>query len=78
MNIEVNNFENYTEDEYRDNLLRLGVDSHSSLVGKKVYYSQKAYGEHRVIRWDADRAEFLLELDGQRFWSNPFKIFHIS
>lgn len=25
MNIDVNNFENYTVDEYRDNLLRLGA-----------------------------------------------------
>ena len=74
MNIETTNFENYTADEYRDNLLRLGAVSHSSFVGKTVYYSQKAYGEHKVVRWDENRAEFLLDLDGQRFWSNPFRI----
>ena len=39
-----------------------------------VYYSQKAYGEHKVVKWDEDRAEFLLDLDGQKFWSNPFRI----
>jgi len=67
-------FENFTADEYRDNLLRLGAVSHSSFVGKTVYYSQKAYGEHKVVKWDEDRAEFLLDLDGQKFWSNPFRI----
>lgn len=46
MKLDVNNFENYTADEYRNNLLRLGALSHSSLVGKTVYYSQKAYGKH--------------------------------
>ena len=74
MKLDVNNFENYTADENRDNLLRLGAVSHSSLVGKTVYYSQKAYGEHTVIKWDEDRAEFLLDLDGQQFWSHPFSI----
>ncbi len=54
--------------------LRIGAVSHSSFVGKTVYYSQKAYGEHKVVRWDENRAEFLLDLDGQRFWSNPFRI----
>jgi hypothetical protein len=35
MNIETTNFENFTADEYRDNLLRLGAVSHSSLLAKK-------------------------------------------
>lgn len=74
MKLDVNNFETYTADEYRDNLLRLGAVSHSSLVGKTVYYSQKIYGEHKVVKWDADKAEFLLDFDGQMFWSNPFRI----
>jgi hypothetical protein len=74
MKLDVNNFDNYTADEYRDNLLRLGAVSHGSFVGKKVYYSKKEYGEHKVIKWDADRAEFLLDFEGQRFWSNPFMI----
>ena len=74
MNIETTNFENFTADEYRDNLLRLGAVSHSSFVGKEVYYMKKGYGLHTVVKWDADRAEFLLDLDGQKFWSNPFRI----
>lgn len=74
MKLDVNNFENYTGDEYINNLSRLGLANHSSLVGEKVYYSRKTYGEHLVIKWDADKAEFLLDLDGQRFWSTPFSI----
>lgn len=74
MELDVNNFKNFTIDEYRDNLLRLGAPSHNSLVGKTVYYSQKSYGEHKVIKWDEDRGEFLLDLNGQKFWSNPFRI----
>ena len=69
MRLDVNNFENYTADEYRDNLLRLGAVTHSSLVGKTVYYVKPQYGEHKVVKWDEDRAEFLLDLDGQKFWS---------
>jgi len=74
MNIETTNFENFTADEYRDNLLRLGAVSHSSLVGKTVYYVKPQCGEHTVVKWDEDKAEFLLDLDGQKFWSNPFRI----
>jgi len=37
MNIETTNFENFTADEYRDNLLRLGAVSHSSFVGKTEF-----------------------------------------
>jgi hypothetical protein len=75
MNIEPTNFENFTADEYRNNLLRLGAVSHSSLIGAKVYYSKKIYGLHTIVKWDNKTAEFLLELDGDRFWSNPFRIF---
>ena len=74
MNIETTNFENFTADEYRHNLLRLGAVSHSSFVGKTVYYVKKGYGEHTVVEWDKDKAEFLLDLEGQKFWSNPFRI----
>ena len=74
MDIETTNFENFTADEYRDNLLRLGAVSHSSFVGKIVYYVKKGYGEHTVVEWNKDRAEFLLDLEGQKFWSNPFRI----
>lgn len=54
MNIETTNFENYSSDEYYDNLIRLGIINHSSLVGKSVYYSRKIYGEHQVIKWDRE------------------------
>ena len=74
MDIETTNFENFTADEYRENLLRLGAVSHSSFIGKTVYYVKKGYGEHTVVEWNKDKAEFLLDLDGQRFWSNPFRI----
>jgi len=74
MDIETTNFENFTADEYRDNLLRLGAVSHSSLVGKTVYYVKKGYGEHTVVEWNRVRGEFLLDLEGQKFWSNPFRI----
>ena len=45
------------------------------LVGKTVYYYQKTYGKY-IFKWDEDedRAEFLLDLNGQKFWSNPFII----
>ena len=76
MSIETTNFENFTADEYRDNLLRLGIVSHSDLVGKQVYYVKPAYGVHTVEKWDADKAEYLLNLDGQKFWSNPLRIHH--
>ena len=73
--MDVKNFTDFNKGEYSENLLRLGIKNHKDLVGNKVYYSLKVYGEHVVIEWNQDRAEFLLELDGQRFWSNAFKIF---
>lgn len=72
--MDVNNYESFTESEYKDNLDRLGVRTHESLMGKSVYYSKMSYGVHIVIEWDPDRAEFLLDLEGQKFWSNPFRI----
>lgn len=77
MDIETKNFENFTEEEYKSNLIRLGAISHSSMIGRTVYYSQRVYGEHTVLKWDSDRAEFLLDLDGQKFYSNPFKILNL-
>ena len=74
--MDITNFNNFTKDEYAENLLRLSIVSHSDLVGKKVYYVKKSYGEHTVIKWNEDRAEFLLDMEGQRFYSNPFRIHH--
>ena len=72
--LDVYNFENFTPDEYIINLERLDIISHEQLVGGLVYYSQKSYGKHTVIQWDGYKGEYLLELDGDRFWSNPFNI----
>jgi hypothetical protein len=74
MKLDVNNFENFTKAEYSANLLRLAAVSHSSFVGKTVYYVKPQYGQHKVIKWDENKSEFLLDLDGQKFWSNPFSI----
>jgi hypothetical protein len=64
----------FTKEEHKENLKRLGVDNYESLVGGEVYYSLPIYGIHKVLGWDNERGEFLLELDGQKFWSNPFRI----
>lgn len=77
--LDVNNFRDFTLEEYRENLNRLGVDSHTSLVGKKVYYVKTSYGEHKVLKWNSDTAMFLLEYrDGSKFHSNPFQIIQID
>lgn len=72
--LDVNNFDNFTEKEYVTNLERLRIASYSELIGENVWYCKKGYGEHKVEKWDADRAEYLLNLEGDKFWSNPFKI----
>lgn len=74
MDIQTTNFENFTQAEYIENLARLGIVNHTSLVGTQVYYVLKQYGKHTVLKWDAVKAEYLLDLDGQKFWSNPFRI----
>lgn len=74
VNIDVTSFKDYTHAEYFENLQRLKIDKHASLVGHDVYYGQSVYGIHHVIDWSADGGEYLLELDEQRFWSNPFRI----
>jgi hypothetical protein len=74
MDVDVKNFENFTLEEYVNNLIRLNVNNHESLVGSVVYYSKKSYGKHTIVSWDENRGEFLLDLDGDKFWSNPFRI----
>ena len=74
MELDIKNFETHTLDEYRDNLLRLGVVSHSCLVGKDVYYLHKVYGKHKVLKWDEDLGLYQLEKNGKKSWSNPFLI----
>ena len=75
MFIETSNFENYSSEEYSKNLQRLGLESHTSLVGKSVYYSKEIYGKHNVIEWNSEKAKYLLDLEGQMFYTNPFRIF---
>lgn len=74
MKVDVKNFETFTEEEYRENLIRLKADSYESLVGSLVFYSKPQYGKHKILKWDIDKGEFLLDLDGDKFWSNPFRI----
>ena len=72
--MDVKNFDEFTAQEHRDNLKRLGVSSYGSLVGQTVHYCHPAYGDHVVVKWNPDTVEFLLSLDGQKFWTNPFRI----
>lgn len=74
MNVDVTNFKNYTYEDYLNNLLRLGIENYESLVGKNVYYVKPSYGVHTILEWNPSKAEYLLYLDGDRFWSDPFRI----
>jgi hypothetical protein len=40
-----------------------------------MYITTNLHGIHKVEKWDPDEGEYLLNLDGQKFWSNPFRIF---
>jgi hypothetical protein len=73
--MDINNFENFTKEEYLENLKRLGIEKYSSLVGKEVFYSIPIYGKHKVLNWDENKGEYLLEYGGYKFLSNPFRIF---
>ena len=66
--------ENFTKEEHKSNLTRLNINKYEDLVGQEVYYSQPGYGIHTVIKWSPSKEEYLLDLDGQKFWSNPFII----
>lgn len=78
MELDVNNFETFSREEYQTKLNDLGIDNFNDLVGKEVYYSKKSYGIHKVIEWDSNDGEYLLALEGQRFWTNPFRIKQIE
>jgi hypothetical protein len=69
--------QDFTTQEHKDNLIRLGVNDYNDLVGQSVYYSREVYGVHKVIKWDDESGEYLLDLDGSKFYSNPFRIFLI-
>ena len=64
----------FTAQEHIENLNRLGIDSYYDLVGQEVYYVKQSYGIHTVIEYDEEKELFILELDGQKFETNPFRI----
>ena len=65
---------NFSNEEHTENLKRLDISCYSELVHRTVYYCKKSYGLHRILAWDSEKCEYLLELDGNKFWSNPFRI----
>jgi nucleoside 2-deoxyribosyltransferase len=75
INIDTDNFTDFAKDEHVSNLKRLGESNYKSMVGQTVYYVKKSYGEHKIINWCPIKSEFLLSLDGDKFYSNPFRIF---
>ena len=64
----------FTKQEHIDNLKRLNIENYSYLIGKKVYYVREVYGVHKVISYNEESEEYILDLDGQKFPSNPFRI----
>lgn len=72
--LDVYNFESWTAAEYSDNLKRLDAQTHQGMIGKSVYYVKPAYGRHYIHEWNPYTGEFLLEIDGSKFWTNPFRI----
>lgn len=65
---------NFTVSEFTQNLKDLRINKYDELVNKEVYYSKKSYGIHTVIKWDKQKAQYLLDFEGSKFWSNPFRI----
>lgn len=74
MKLDIVNFENFSQEEYIENLFRLNINNYSDLVGKEVYYVKPIYGKHKILQWNPNKGEYLLCLDDDKFWSNPFKI----
>jgi len=72
--MDVNNFDNAPEEEYQDELDRLQIDKFADLIGHTVYYVKKVYGEHKVLEWDPDRAQYLLFTEGEKVMASPFAI----
>lgn len=68
----------YSNRDHIENLIRLGVDDYFKLVNKNVYYVKPSYGIHKVIEYDEDKEEFILDLDGTKFKCDPFRIILIK
>lgn len=71
---EMTNFKDFSLNEYKENLKRLGVNSHFELIGRKCYYVKQSYGIHEILNFNPGIGEFLLCLDGDRFYTLPFRI----
>ena len=76
MYIDVNNFNDFSYEEHIENLQRLNITKYSDLIGEEVYVVKKTYGLHKILKWDADKVEFLLEEIEDKFKVkyNPFNI----
>jgi hypothetical protein len=72
--MDTKNFETFSREEYQNLLDEFDIKNFSDLIGRNVYYSRREYGEHRILKWDQNKGEYLLEIDSQKFWSNPFRI----
>jgi len=46
--------------------------------GTKVYYSRRSYGIHIIKDYNLSNNEYLLDLDGDRFWAHADKVFIIK
>jgi hypothetical protein len=65
---------NFTIEEHTENLKRLGIKEYSELVGTYVFYSQPAYGKHKITGYDEVTGEYELCIGSNKFKSNPFRI----
>lgn len=67
-------YDDFTQDEYDENLNSLNIEKYEDLIGKIVHYSRTVYGPHIVEKWDSNKKEYLLKIDNNRFWCKPFLI----
>jgi hypothetical protein len=75
--IDVTNFRDFSKEEYEQQLEKLGIEKFEDLVGRTVYNIKPVYGEHKVLKWFPERAEYLLFTGGNRVLTNPFNIIPI-
>jgi hypothetical protein len=69
------NTSTFTLEEYAECKKKLRIKEFKDLVGQAVFYSESVYGIHKVIEWDEEKSEYKLEIEGSRFWTNPFRLF---
>ena len=67
--------DDFSQEQHNSNKKRLNVSSYDDLIGEKVYYVRPSYGMHTVKAFTD--GEFLLEINGQKFYSNPFRLIRI-